>query len=45
MDRQKVVSDWIIATQDTIYALHMWLGLLEIWRTVGHAEPDEVYLR
>ena len=41
MDQQKVVPDWIIATQDTIYTLHMWLGLLEFWRTVGHAEPDD----
>ena len=30
MDRQKVISDWIFATQDTIYLLQMWLGLLEI---------------
>ena len=27
MDRQKVISDWIFATQDTIYLLQMWLGL------------------
>jgi hypothetical protein len=41
MDRQKVISDWIFATQDTIYLLQMWLGLLEIWQTVGRAEPDD----
>ena len=29
MDRQKVISDWILATQDTIYLLQMWLGLLD----------------
>jgi hypothetical protein len=41
MDQQKVISDWIIATTDTIYTLHMWLGLLENWRQADHAEPDD----
>ena len=29
MDRQKVITDWLLTTQDTIYALQTWLGLLE----------------
>lgn len=37
----KVVSDWIIATQDTIYTLQTWIGLLESWRDSGQAEPDD----
>jgi hypothetical protein len=32
MDRQKVITDWLLTTQDTIYALQTWLGLLENWR-------------
>ena len=39
MDQHKVVSDWIITTQDTIYTLQMWTGLLESWRELGRAEP------
>ena len=41
MDQHKVVSDWIITTQDTIYTLQMWIGLLESWRDSGQAEPDD----
>ena len=41
MDQHKVVSDWIITTQDTIYILQMWIGLLEGWREIGQAEPDD----
>lgn len=41
MDRQKVIADWLLTTQDTIYALHMWLGRLENWREAGHVEPDD----
>ena len=41
MDRRKVISDWIIATQETVYLLQMWLGLLEDWRERGQAEPDD----
>ena len=41
MDRRKVISDWIIATQETVYILQMWLGLLEGWRERGQAEPDD----
>lgn len=41
MDLHKVVSDWIMATQDTIYTLQMWIGLLESWRDSGQAEPDD----
>lgn len=41
MDRQKVVTDWILSTQETIYILQMWLGLLESWREVEGAEPAD----
>lgn len=41
MDRQKVMTDWMIATQETIYTLQVWLGLLESWRDLGQAEPDD----
>ena len=41
MNRQKVVADWILSTQDTIFVLQMWLGLLETWREAGRAEPDD----
>ena len=41
MDRQTVISDWIIATQETVYTLQMWLGLLESWRECGQAVPDD----
>ncbi len=41
MDRQKVIGDTILAAQDTMYALQMWLGLLEGWRESGQAEPDD----
>jgi hypothetical protein len=41
MDRQKVITDWLLTTQDTIYTLQTWQGLLENWRKVGRAEPDD----
>ncbi len=41
MDRQKVITDWMIAVQDTIYILQVWLGLLESWRALGQAEADD----
>jgi hypothetical protein len=37
----KVVNDWILATQDTIYQLQEWLRYLEMWHTNGWAEPDD----
>ncbi len=41
VDRQKVITDTILATQDTIHLPQMWLGLLECWREYGRAEPDD----
>ncbi len=41
MDRQKVITDSILATQDTIFILQTWLGLLEDWQSRGGAEPDD----
>lgn len=41
MDQQKVISDWILTTQDTVFTLQTWLGLLENWREAGRAEPDD----
>ncbi len=39
--KQKVVTDWIIATQETVYTLQVWLGLLENWRDLGQAEAED----
>lgn len=41
MDQQKVITDTILATMDTIYTLQIWLGLLETWRKVGQAQPED----
>ena len=41
MDQQKVISDRILTTQDTVFTLQTWLGLLENWREAGQAEPDD----
>jgi hypothetical protein len=41
VDRQKVMAEWIAATEETIYTLQMWLGLLESWQALGRAEPDD----
>lgn len=41
MERQKVITDTILATQDTLHTLQMWLGLLESWRDQAYAEPDD----
>ncbi len=41
MTKQKVVTDWMIATQDAVYTLQVWLGLLESWRDMGRAEPED----
>ena len=41
VDQEKVLNDWIIATQETVYNLQTWLGLLEAWRETGRAEPDD----
>ncbi len=41
MDRQKVITDWMITVQDTVYTLQVWLGLLENWRALGQAEADD----
>ncbi len=41
MDKQKVVADWMIATQETVYTLQTWMGLLESWQAAGRALPDD----
>ena len=41
LDQEKILDDWIIATQETIYILQTWLGLLEQWRAAGRIEPDD----
>jgi len=41
VDRQKVITDSILATQDTIFILQTWLGLLEAWQSQGQADPDD----
>ena len=41
MQRGKVLSDWLLAVQDTIYALQVWSGFLENWQSQGCAEPED----
>ena len=41
MNDQKVVRDWILTTQDTIYALQEWLGRLELWQSSGQVDPAD----
>ncbi|MFC1975758.1 hypothetical protein ACFLXQ_05125 [Chloroflexota bacterium] len=41
MAEQKIISDTIIATKDTIYVLQHWLGCLERWEEQGQVDPDE----
>jgi hypothetical protein len=41
VDRQKTVSDWILATQDTVFVLQTFLGQLESWRVRDKAEPED----
>ncbi|MCP4285882.1 MAG: hypothetical protein GY792_15740 [Gammaproteobacteria bacterium] len=41
MDEQKIINDWTLATQDTIFILQTWLGLLEDWQSRGQVEPDD----
>ena len=43
MDKRKVISDVIITTQDTIFTLQAWLNLLEMWQSLGRAEPDDFW--
>jgi hypothetical protein len=43
MDKRKVISDVIIASQDTIFTLQAWLNLLEMWQSLGRAEPDDFW--
>jgi hypothetical protein len=41
MSDQKVINDWILATQDAVYLLQEWLGRLEQWQAAGQAEADD----
>ena len=41
MADQKIISDTIIATKDTIFVLRHWLGCLEGWQEQGQVDPDE----
>jgi hypothetical protein len=41
VDRQKIIAEWIAATEETLYTLQTWLGLLEDWQSRGQAEPDD----
>ena len=41
IDKEKIIDDLILATQDTVFVLQTWLGLLEMWQSVGRAEPDD----
>ncbi|MEM7343230.1 MAG: hypothetical protein AAF485_03230 [Chloroflexota bacterium] len=41
MEQQKVLQDWIITTQETIYLLHQWQNLLEEWQIRGEIGLDD----
>ena len=41
MDQQKVISDSILATKDTIFVLQQWLELLDRWHTLGGVDQEE----
>jgi hypothetical protein len=41
VDPQKVMKDWEIAVQDTIFILQGWSDHLERWQSYGRAEPDD----
>ncbi len=41
MNDQKIVKDWIIATQEAIYNLQEWQGRLETWQAQSRVEPDD----
>ncbi|GIK40109.1 MAG: hypothetical protein BroJett011_39420 [Chloroflexota bacterium] len=38
---QKMLQDWIFATQATILLLRKLSGRLEQWQTQGYIEPEE----
>ena len=38
---QKILQDWILAVQDTIFVLQEWLGWLEQWQSQGRIEPED----
>jgi hypothetical protein len=40
-DRQKIIQDWLLATQDTIYVLQQWAGRLESWQGQSQVEAAE----
>jgi|GEM_PF-1979025 len=41
MDARKVIQDCILTTDDAIYLLRMWKGLLEQGQTAGGSEPAD----
>lgn len=36
----KIISDWLLATQDAIFTLRKWSGRLEQWHAQGYIEPE-----
>ena len=41
MGQQKVIGDWALAVQDTIYVLQQLAVNLDQWQMAGRAEPDD----
>ncbi len=38
---QKIIKDFLLATQETIFVLQEWSGQLEQWQSQGQIEPGE----
>ena len=38
---QKLIQDFLLATQDTIFILQKWSGRLEQWQSQGQIEPED----
>ncbi len=39
--KQKMIQDFLLATQDTIFVLQEWSGRLEQWQSQGQIEPED----
>ncbi len=37
----KIIRDWLLVTQDTIFILQEWSGRLEQWQARGQIEPGD----
>ncbi len=41
MDEQKIIQDCILTTDDAIYLLQEWKGLLEQWQSAVRFDPAD----